>query len=172
MDASWKEEVVMDHEPERAWLRFVRAEHAYREAMADLRHVDMVAVLREGLLSLPWRRPALVVLGSSDVALSEQLLPELFRLAAVSHSLIGEVRRCIRRIPRERLAARLEPLVCQLVDDSTSDYEAYRRIAELLRELECWPVLDDLVRAAKTSPDADVREVADDFGRSGGRDEP
>lgn len=160
----------MDHESERAWLRFVQAEQVYREAMADLCHVDMVVVLRGGLLSLPWRRPALAVLGSSDPALSEQLLPELFQLASVSHSLIGEVRRCIRRVPRERLAVQLESLVCQLVDDSNSGYEAYRRIAELLREIGCWPVLDILVHAARASSDADIREVADDFGRSSNRD--
>jgi hypothetical protein len=167
MDASGEEEVAMDQQAERVWLAYVEAERAYREAMAELRHVDMVPVLREGLRSLPWRRAALAVLGSSDTRLSEELLPELFQLASVSHSLIGEVRRCVLRIPRERLLVQLEPLIRRLTADPASDYEAYRRSAELLREIGSRPLLDLLVRAAATSADAEIREVADDFGHLG-----
>lgn len=158
----------MDAESKSAWLTFVYAEASYREALAGLRHVDEVATLREGLGELPWRRAALVVLGFTDPAINEQLLPELFRLASVSHALIGEVRRCIYRIPRDRLVARLEPLVHGLIADNDSDYETYRRIAEMLRDLEAWPLLDVLTRAAGASPDGDIREVAEDFGGPSG----
>jgi hypothetical protein len=153
----------MDNETERVWLAFVQAEQAYRESMGALRHVDMLSALREGLLNLTWRRPALAVLASSSVEFSEQLLPELFQLSAVSHSLIGEVRRCILRIPRERIAPQLQRLVRQLIDDPSSDYEAYRRIAELLSELEGRPLLGVLIHAARKSSDADIRDVAADF---------
>lgn len=160
----------MDPESERAWLKFAQAEQAYIEALADLRHFDMEPMLREGLLNLQWRRQALGILRSSDVKLCEKLLPELFELATVGHSLIAAVRRCIRRIPRERLVVQLVPLVQQLTEDPNSDYEAYRRIAELLREIECWPLLGVLVRAASTSSDVDILEVAEDFGELDGRD--
>lgn len=166
MDTSWKE-VAMDQEPEAVWLAFVRAEQAYRDAMAELRHIDMVGVLREGLLSLPWRRPALAALNASNVEISENLLPELFRLSCVSHALLGEVRRSIKRIPRETLDVRLEPLVRQLISDKESDYEAYRRTAELLRDLGSWSLLNMLTEAAAASSDEDIAEVADDFGELG-----
>jgi hypothetical protein len=53
------------------WLEFVSAEKAYVTAMATLRNVDAVEVLREGLLNAAWRRPALLVIGFTDVKVAE-----------------------------------------------------------------------------------------------------
>ncbi|MEJ3741946.1 hypothetical protein WEI85_01410 [Actinomycetes bacterium KLBMP 9797] len=153
----------MDKQTKRAWLAFVQAEQQYREKAAALAGPDLVPMLREALEYLPWQRPALAILGGSSVELNKELLPELFRLAQVSHSLIGEVRRCILRIPPDVLEVGLEPLVRRLISDPTSDDEAYRRIAELLAEAEIWYLLRLLVRHANDSDDVDIREVADDF---------
>ncbi|MFC3896413.1 hypothetical protein ACFOWZ_33475 [Lentzea rhizosphaerae] len=153
----------MDGRDEVVWLAFVQAENIYRTAMADLRKVDLVEVLREGLNRLPWRRPALAVLGSSGPEISSQLLPELFELASVSHSLIGEVRKCILRVPGELLKPQIAVHVERLTADRQSDYEAYRRIAELLVIMKDWELLDYLVNAASMSSDVDIREVAADF---------
>jgi hypothetical protein len=155
----------MDQESERIWLAYVQAEQAYREAMGELRHIDMVTALRAGLTNLPWRRAALAALRASDVGLSEALLAELFGLATAAHAQLRAVRECIVRVPRDVLEVRLDPLVRQLIAEPGADYEAYRRIAELLRELEFWPLLAALTDAAAASGDADIREVAEDFGR-------
>ncbi|GIH07623.1 hypothetical protein Rhe02_56900 [Rhizocola hellebori] len=155
----------MDSDSEQLWLAFVQAEQAYREAMGALRRTNMEEVLREGLERLPWRRQALAVLGASNVEISERLLPELFELAGVSHSLIDEVRRCISRIPRDVLERKLPGFVAVLIANPKSDYEAYRRTAELLRLLEMGDLLSELVDAAAMSPDSDIREVAVDFQR-------
>jgi hypothetical protein len=153
----------MDRESERAWLAFVQAEQAYRETMGALRDIDLDQALREGLQRLPWRRPALTVLGASNVAISERLLPELFQLACFSHSLLSEVRRCILRIPHDVLVRDLPALLEAMTTNPNSDYEAYRRIAELLRLLEMNSLLSELTAAASVSPDPDIKEVADDF---------
>jgi hypothetical protein len=150
-------------ETESTWLAFVAAEEAYRHGMASLRHVDMEEALREGLARLPWRRAALAVIGASSVDIAERLLPQLFQQSLVAHSLLAEVRRCILRIPRETLARDLPVLVHAVIADRASDYEAYRRTAELLRILEMWELLGTVIRAASTSPDLDIREVAEDF---------
>ena len=146
------------------WLDFVCAEEAYITAMANLRHVDEVEVLREGLRNLAWRRPALVVLRLTDVEVVEQLLPELLVLANVGHSLISEVRRCILRVRPESLRPHVARHVAGLISDQASDYEAYRRIAELLVDMEEWGLLKTLTNAAALSADPDIREVDEDFG--------
>jgi hypothetical protein len=153
----------VNEESMRAWLAFVHAEQVYREAMGELRNVDLEQVLREGLGHLPWRRQALAVLRASNVAFSVRLLPQLFELAAVSHALLGSVRECILRIPRDDLETQFPSLVDALIADPQSDYEAYRRTAELLRLLEMPELLGKLVNAASRSSDSDIREVAEDF---------
>lgn len=154
----------MDARDERIWLDFVHAEEAYITAMANLRHVDEVAVLREGLRNLAWRRPALVVLRLTGVEVVEQLLPELLVIANVGHSLIGEVRRVILRVQPGSLRPYVARHVAGLIGDQSSDYEAYRRIAELLVEMEEWGLLKTLTNAAALSADPDIREVDEDFG--------
>jgi hypothetical protein len=141
----------------------VHAEQTYREAMGALRDIDLEQVLREGLQWLPWRRPALALLGASNVAISEHLLPELFDLARVSHSLLSEVQRCIRRIPHDTLAHDLPSLVEEMTANPDSDHETYRRIAELLRLLEMDSLLGELTAAASMSPDPEIQEIANDF---------
>lgn len=153
----------MDDESRQVWLAFINADREYREAMGELRNVDLVTVLREALQQLPWRRQALAVLQSSNVDFSILLLSRLFGLATVSHSLLGEVRKCILRVPRDVLERELPSLVHGLIDNPESDYEAYRRIAELLRLADLPGLLQDLVGAAAQSQDPDIRDVADDF---------
>lgn len=153
----------MEEASRRAWLAFVQAEQAYWESMGELREIDLIQTLREGLAHAPWRRPALAVLRASNVAYSVQLLPELFDLAGEAHSMLSEVRRCIRRIPKDVLERELPALLDRLIAGQESDDEAYRRTAELLRLLELPSLLAFLVSAASASADPDIREVAEDF---------
>jgi hypothetical protein len=156
----------MDDKSRRAWLAFIHAEQAYRAAMADLRDVDLERVLRESLQHLPWRRQALAVLQGSNIGLSVRLLPQLFELAAVSHSLLDEVRKCILRIPRDVLEREFPALVHGIILSPESDYEVFRRVAELLRLTDMPGLLETLVSAAAQSKDLDIQEVAEDFGGS------
>ncbi|MFI8822214.1 hypothetical protein [Streptomyces sp. NPDC053431] len=150
-------------EAESAWNAFVQAEQVYRDALGRLRDFDMRSMLGEALLRLDWRRQALTVIGISDWHVAEALLPELLPLSCVSHSLLGEVRRCILRIPRDALLPAMDEHVTSLITNPESDYEAYRRTAELLRLLKAGSLMGELVEAADQSPDPDIREVAEDF---------
>jgi hypothetical protein len=85
-------------------------------------------------------------------------------LANVGHSLISEVRRCILRVQSEALRPYVARHVAGLIDDPSSGDEAYRRIAELLVDMEDRELLKTLTNAAALSSDPDIREVDEDFG--------
>jgi hypothetical protein len=148
---------------DRSWIAFMEAEQNFREALVDLRRFDLESILKTGLSKLTWRRQALVVLAAYDWPLTETLLPELLPLSLSAHSLLAEVRRCVLRVPREKLVVHLASLVESVVNNPDSDYEAYRRTAELVDTVHADALLLTLITAAERSSDADIREVADDF---------
>jgi len=70
------------------------------------------------------------------------------------------------RLPRQERLDFLARLTQRVVGDPGSDEEAYRRLAELLREAGAESSLAVLLASAAVSDDAEVREVADDFSGS------
>jgi hypothetical protein len=78
--------------------------------------------------------------------------------------MLADVRRCIVRVPRDVLEDRLPHVLSAVVGNPASDYQAYRRLAELLDQLHFDRLRAELVEAAGRSSDPDVREVAEDFG--------
>jgi len=94
-----------------------------------------------------------------------ELLPALLGLAQ-SHRWAGYARQAISAARRDRLIPAIEELVPPLLD--TADYDACRRLAELLARIGAWQSLAELTRRALSSADPDTREVGEDFTASYG----
>ena len=153
----------MDPAAREAWENVLRADDAFYEAVGKLAEFPLGDILIEALGEFRGQRTALKLLHNTSVEIRHAALPALFPLALVSHSLLLEVRRVITSLPREILDQELPPLVTAVLYDESSDYEAYRRLAELLRETGHTDLLRQLVAAARRSKDEDILEVADDF---------
>ena len=145
------------------WDIVVRAERAFAEALASLNPRDLPELIGPALRTLAERRAALRVLRDSPPELTTAVLADLSGLLLVSHSLLEECRRVVLRLEPDVLSAYLDGLVQQLMSDSGADYEAYRRLAELLVRARAARPLTELMASALASPDSDIREVADDF---------
>jgi hypothetical protein len=94
-------------------------------------------------------------------AFADALLP----MAIVTHGHLGTVRRLLASLGRGWMSANARDFVEQTISSPASTYEEFRRLAELLRELDEAELLDLLVEAARTDDDPDIVEVADDFRR-------
>ena len=149
--------------PSSSWAAVVEAEERFAEAVAAIPPEELQHVLAWALGDFASRRAALRVLGGADPRVVTAVLPELEPLLLVSHALLPECRRVLLRLPRAELLDHLERLTGEVVDDPSSDYEAYRRLAELLRAVGADRVLGRLVDAAALSTDPDIADVAEDF---------
>ena len=94
-----------------------------------------------------------------------ELLPRLVDLAQ-SHPWAGYARQAIGAARREQIIPALQQLVPALLE--TTDYDSYRRLAELLAHIRAWQTLGELCQRALASDDADIREVGEDFTSSYG----
>ena len=150
-----------------AWDEVVRAERAYGESLAAFALQDLPQVVGPALQRFDERPTALSVLRDCDPRLTKEVFPQLTRLLLVSHSLLEECRRLVLRIEPADLAILLDDLVQQVVCDPEADYEAFRRLAELLTRAGCSSALAELVKYAASAPDQDIREVATDFADDG-----
>jgi hypothetical protein len=92
-----------------------------------------------------------------------RLLPDLVAVASIDVRGLPFVRSAIASLDRTWLEANIEPHVWLQLGPEASD-EHYRRLAELLRGLRLRDLLRKLVDRAATSLDANIREVAEDFG--------
>jgi hypothetical protein len=148
---------------EDAWPALV--DH-YR-AFVDHERSWLVGNLSDALVSL---ERALGVTGEREVALTVlQRLPYAVRsgfvetlvlLLANSVRETQQVRDLLLSLPADVVRDRVIPLVDRALVDA--DAEAYRRYAELLRDMGS-PYLGVLIRRARESSDLEIRAVADDF---------
>jgi len=125
-----RQDQVNDSNP--SWDRVVEAERSYAEALAQFGPDALSEVVGPALGSLAERRTALKVLRDCEPSLTGEVFGQLSGLLLVSHSLLEECRSLVLRLGEEELASRLGDLVQQVVDDSRSDDEAYRRLAAAL----------------------------------------
>lgn len=144
------------------WEVVVAAEQAFSIALADMGTDELQLSVSAGLADLRSRRAALRVLASSPASMTAAVLPSLAPLLLVSHSLLAECRRAVLRLAKPELHQFLDSLTDDVVGRS-SDYESFRRLAELLRDAQCDELLKRLLNAASQSDDDDVREVVEDF---------
>jgi hypothetical protein len=105
----------------------------------------------------------LLMLNLLDVDYTEALIDELVS-NSLSHRKALRVRQVLGRLSHESAEHLVPPAVWRQLHD-TSDYDAYRRMAELLSHLGLYDALGHLSTRALASSDPDIREVGEDFAR-------
>jgi len=105
----------------------------------------------------------LLMLGLLDTDYSEALVDQLVS-ASLSHRNALRVRQILGRLPHDQAERIVPPAVWRQLHQ-TDDYDAYRRMAELLSHLGLYGALGELSAEALKSSDPDIREVGDDFAR-------
>jgi hypothetical protein len=149
--------------PPDAWLAVLEADRRLNEALSAFPPNELRETLARALTDFSSRRTALRVLRSAHPSLTSGVLPAVEPLLLVSHSLLDACRALVLRLPSAERIDFLQRLTTTVVDDDASDYEAYRRLAELLRVTGASDALAVLVRAASRSADPDIKEVEEDF---------
>jgi hypothetical protein len=144
------------------WAALHNAETAMYEArMRFAQNVtDVQGVLDRALRAPHQRGTALRFLQIADESVRRALFATLLGLATVSHSDLNLVRAVIQSIDRDWVNDQLEQRVPRLLE--TAGAEEYRRLAELLKQLNS-PALPMVLSKAYQQPDEDIREVAADF---------
>lgn len=150
-----------------AWEDLVAAEEAYIAKRKALFSSDVDRQLRLALASPRGVGTALRVLRDAPVELTMDLLDDVFVAAVTTHPQVGLAREVLGRVDAGWLASVLRPLVAARVERSDASWEDYRRVAELLSSLMQQDLLNKVVRCASLSDDADIKEVAMDFGSDG-----
>lgn len=151
------------------WMAVVAAQAELAARRADFhQHARSPATILAGALNGPSREQAAALrflAASGYLSDHMELLPKLIELAQ-SHRWAGYARQAIGAARRDRLIPAIQQLVPPLLD--TADWDAYRRLAELLAHTEAWQSLGELTRRALSSADPDTREVGEDFTTSYG----
>ena len=149
---------------EQLWSEVVEADRLYlgRSGRFLRGASDRVGVLRTALGKPGERGAALRLLHTiPDYALRRALLPDLVRLASLTHSDTVSARELIVDLKNESGFAReLEAAVPAVL--AGADDEQHRRIAELLADVD-QGMLERHLDACRRSDDPYIREIADDF---------
>ena len=146
------------------WLRLTRTELEFFEARkAFLEHRgDSVRELDEALNDPAQRGTALRLLRYLPIEARHVLFPQLVHLASFSHGDVVLVRSLISELGPEWLQEHLSTQVRRITSRPDVSYEEYRRLAELLSEVDLG-LLQELALQAKSNADPDVREVGEEY---------
>ncbi len=117
--------------------------------------------VKRGLSSVVARGAILRRLTWASNDLKQKVFDELVDLASIGHSDIGLCRTVIKSLPRLWLLRNISASIEKILLES-EDEETYRRLAELLYEIDN-SLLRSLVEHARKSENIDIREIADDF---------
>ena len=146
------------------WQQALRATRALQESLRPLKpdFSGTLESLRRALRDPGEETDALLVLALLEtdytVALADQLVS-----ASLSHQHALRVRQILGRLPYEQAERVVPPAVWRQLRE-TGDYDAYRRLAELLSHLGLHAALSQLSAQALGSSDPDIREVGEEFG--------
>lgn len=149
---------------EEAWSVFKQADQAMVQARMAFMASDWEPVLRTALET--WDHVP-TALGLLRILPAERVAPfgdVLLEMAIVTHAQIGVVRELLARLGPGWMSANARGFVERTIASPGSTDEQFRRLAELLRELDEPDLLALVVAAAARSEDPDIREVAEDFG--------
>lgn len=157
-----------DFSPQSAWSEFVEADKRYHSArMRAVSALKNAPDIASAIMRETFRTPggewaaALRLLPLLDDVVRQTTFPVLMDLAAHETKHIFGARSVIMSIDRSWLDVHLPQEVDRILS-ATPDYDAYRRLAELLELLHS-PFLKTLLERAKLSNNSDIREVAEDF---------
>jgi hypothetical protein len=156
-------EGAVGDDPRESWQRAVDALRALIPAIGALQsdYPGTLESLRHALRVLEDEPAALLLLGVLEPEYSEALVDELVS-ASLSHRNALRVRLILGRLPHVQAERIVPPAVWRRLQD-TGDYDAYRRMAELLSHLGLREALSQLSAQALASEDPDIREVGEDF---------
>jgi broad specificity phosphatase PhoE len=130
-------------------------------AEARLHRASTLAVIKSSLRRATGRARTLTLLSHLGSDFTAEVIPELVEVT-LSHRDALRARELLGQLPYDEAARLVPPAVWDLLTEE-DDYDAYRRMAELLRHLGLSDTLQELCRQAAASDDPDVREVAEDF---------
>jgi hypothetical protein len=150
----------LPHEP---WQQALGAVRALLQAMTALQsdYPGTLELLRRALRNPEEETAALMVLGLLETDYSGALVDQLVS-ASLSHRNALRVRQILGRLPHGQTVRVVPPAVWRQLKE-TGDYDAYRRMAELLSHLGLRGALSQLSAEALKSSDPDIREVGEDF---------
>jgi hypothetical protein len=159
---------VQEDRPDRPWRGILDEAEALFIQVTGLEsdHRRTLEALRGALRSRKGETAALLVLGFPDAEYLELLVDELVAVS-LSHRSALRGREILGRLPHAKAEQVVPSAVWRLLRE-TGDYDAYRRMAELLSHLGLREALGQLCAQALRSDDLDIREVGDDFGRQDG----
>jgi hypothetical protein len=155
-------ETFTETPPRDAWQQALNSLRALRQATRILGsdYPGTLELLRAALRG-PEEPAALTLLGLLETDYSRALVSELVS-AALSHGNALIARQLLGRLPHDEAEQIIPPAVWRQLAE-TDDYDAYRRMAELLSHLGLESALSELTSRARQSSDPDIREVGDDF---------
>jgi hypothetical protein len=157
---------------EHLWHEFVEAEKRYYLARMRLfkakrallsSDADMMGLVKQALDNPPEWGTALRLLLELDEPARRVVFPTLLTIAANHHANVQLAREVILSLDRQWVLQNIPPQVERILEHAATD-EEYRGLAEVLRLVQS-PSLAIVVERAALSDDADIREVATDFGQ-------
>ncbi len=154
---------ISSGDPLKAWQRGIAAIKELAAAAAALRsdQATTLTLLKQALDSPTERVSALLLLNNIHPDFTVLLADRLVALS-LSHRDALLVRQILGRLSYEQAQGVVPAAVWRQLD-STDDYDAYRRLAELLAHLGLTQSLRQLCERALASQDPDVREVGEDL---------
>ncbi len=124
---------------------------------------NLVSDLKESFVEAGLSRRQLAILREAPEWIVDQFPIELITRSTVGGDPLA-ARTVLFRMSSSGLRSAMQAWVDGVVSNNSSDWELYRRTAEILIIAEYWDLLERLTVAAATSRDPDIREVADDYG--------
>lgn len=146
-----------------SWADAMHAARAMSLALGPLRsdRQPTLEAIRNALRGVAERTDAMTLLGELSAEYTVAVLPELVRVA-LSQRDTYRVRQLIGQLPYDDTATSVPSVVWAQLAQTTDD-DAYRRMAELLKHLGLTQTLRALCEKAAMSTDPGIREVAADF---------
>jgi hypothetical protein len=154
--------MIPEQDGRRTWEALVAAEKQVVKCRAEFNAAaaSRLEILTAALSGTNWERSTALEFLCTFPGDVPELLDRLVGLAT-SHRWAPFARRAISSGSRSLLIPKLRTAIGARL--ASADGDEYRRLAELLAEMQAWDELQSLVRSALASRDADIREVGEDF---------
>lgn len=144
------------------WFNNLSAEAQDCASYLGLTRDDVIDQLKERFVNAGRGSIELRVVGEAPVEVIDQFAEEIL-VRSVLNSDPFQARNVLLKMSPERRRSALEEYVNRALSDPSSDWEIYRRTAEVLDLSGYWDLLSRLVASAAMSDDEDILEVAEDY---------
>ncbi len=145
------------------WMDVEAAENTYFAKRADMFAAGGTQQLLLAMANPSGAPMAMRILKDLPCDKTMELFEPVFARATSTHGYVSLARELLSRLDAGWLFHALRPVIKRRLESPEADWEDYRRIAEVLRELDQHAHLADLVVRAEQSSDTDILEVAEDF---------